>query len=156
MAERMPDVKIEGAQIIFRNFEGKEGPYNRKGDRNFAVILDNETADLMARDGWNVRTLEPREEGDEPLPYLGVTVRFDVRPPKVILLTSTSRTVLNEDSVEVLDSADIKNADLIISPYQWAVNDKSGIKAYLKTLYVELEEDDLDRKYASYGMSEGE
>lgn len=155
MAE-VGNVTIEGATIIFRNFEGKEGPYNRKGDRNFAVILDHETAEVMARDGWNIRTLEAREEGDENTPYLGVTVRFDVRPPRIVMLTSNGRTTLTEDTVEVLDFAEIKNVDLIVRPYVWNVNDKSGIKAYLQTMFITIEEDDLEKKYAAYGDTEDE
>ena len=60
-------VVMEGVRIIFRNFAGKEGQYNREGDRNFAVLLDEQTADPMGQDGWNVKMLRPRsdEEGEE-------------------------------------------------------------------------------------------
>lgn len=139
---------IENATIIFRNFSGKEGQYNREGDRNFAVIIPEPDAQNLAADGWNVRYLEPREEGDSPTPYVSVSVNFNNRPPRVVLLTSTTRTQLDENSVEVLDWSDIKVADLIARGYEWNVNGKSGIKAYLQSLFVTIEEDALERKYA--------
>jgi hypothetical protein len=147
----MPDVKtfmVEDARIIFRNFAGKEGQYNREGDRNFAVVLPADIADQMLRDGWNVRFLDAREEGDEPTAYISVAVNFSNRPPRVMLLTSTSRTQLDEKSVEVLDWADIRTADLIARGYDWTVNGKTGTKAYLQSLFVTIEEDALERKYA--------
>jgi hypothetical protein len=55
-------VLMEGVRIIFRNFAGKEGQYNREGDRNFGVILPDDVAQQMLADGWNVKYLKPREE----------------------------------------------------------------------------------------------
>src|SRR3954466_14802410 len=103
MADEVKTFMVEDAPIIFRNFSGREGQYNREGDRNFAVILTEDVAQQMLKDGWNVKYLDPREEGDEPTPYISVSVNFKNRPPRVVLLTSTSRTQLDEDSVEVLD-----------------------------------------------------
>jgi hypothetical protein len=145
-------VLMEGVKIIFRNFEGKEGQYNRAGDRNFAVLLDPQVAEAMAADGWNVKWLKPREdaeEGDEPQAYLQVTANFDKgRPPRVVMITSRGRTNLDEHTVEMLDWADIQNTDMIVRPYEWSVNGKTGVKAYLQSIYVTVEEDDLERKYA--------
>jgi len=143
-------VLMEGVRIIFRNFAGKEGQYNREGDRNFAVLLDEKIAAAMDADGWNVKMLRPRseEEGEEPQAYLPISVNFKGRPPRIVLITSRGRTNLDEDTVESLDWADIINVDLIVRPYEWVVNDKSGIKAYLQSLYVTIEEDPLEQKYA--------
>jgi hypothetical protein len=143
-------VLMEGVRIIFRNFAGKEGQYNREGDRNFSVLLDEKVAAAMHEDGWNVKWLKPRseEEGEEPQAYLPISVNFKGRPPRIVLITSRGRTNLDEDTVESLDWADIINVDLIVRPYEWVVNDKSGVKAYLQSLYVTIEEDPLEQKYA--------
>jgi hypothetical protein len=150
MPDQAKTFMVEDARIIFRNFSGKEGQYNREGDRNFAVILTPEVAKQMLEDGWNVRFLESREEGDEDTPYISVSVSFSNRPPRVVVLTSTSRTQLDVDSVEVLDWADFKNVDLIARGYDWNVNGKTGTKAYLQSLFVTIEEDALEKKYAIY------
>lgn len=150
----MPDdntVLMEGVRIIFRNFEGKEGKYNKAGSRNFAVLLDDEIAEAMSVDDWNVKWLEPREDDEEETrqAYLPVEVAFDRgRPPRVVVITSRGRTNLGEDEVESLDWAEITNVDMIVRPYRWEVNGKTGTKAYLQSMYVTIEEDALEQKYA--------
>lgn len=152
----MPDLKnfmIEDAQLIFRNFSGHESQFNKAGDKNFCVILTPDVAKKMAKDGWPVKTLKPREveEGEEVQPgdpYIQVKVSYKQRPPRVVMITSAGRTNLNNDSIEVLDWADIRTCDLIANGYDWEVGDKSGTKPYLKSLFVTIEEDELERKYA--------
>ena len=145
-------VTFEDAEIIFRNFEGKEGPFNRAGDRNFAVVLDQETADTLLADGWNVKSTNPREEGDEPTLYIQVSVRYDVMPPNVFMITSAGRVRLDEETIAMLDWANIEKVDLIIRAYNWVIGEKSGVKAYLKSMYVTIEEDELEKKYARMGQ----
>lgn len=147
MAGRLQPVVLEGRRILFRNFEGLEGRFNAKGNRNFNVVLEPEEAEAMLKDGWNIKYLQPREDGDEPLPRLEVTVKFGKIPPRIILITSKGKTQLDEDMVKILDWAEIENVDMIVRPYEWDVNGKTGVKAYLKSIYVTIREDELEKKY---------
>ena len=141
---------IKNAKIFSRNFSGKEGKYNPEGRRNFCVHIDDaRTAEEMQRDGWNIRWLEPRDDGGERLPFIQVAVSYKNIPPKVVLVSKRGQTRLDEDEVNMLDWAEIENIDLTINPSHWEVNGNSGIKAYLRSAYVTIFEDELDELYSN-------
>lgn len=142
----MNNVTIENCQIALRNFSGKEQKFNPEGSRNFAVLLTEQQAADMADLGWNVKYFKPRD--DEPIPqaFIKVAVGFDKKPPKIIMVTSRGKTFLDEDTVNNLDHVDIKMADVTLNPYEHSFNG-GGVKAYAKTLVVQIEEDYLELKW---------
>ncbi len=146
------NIAIEDARIGFRNFSGKEGKFNPAGRRNFCVFLEEDLARTLEKDGWNVRWLQPREEQEAEQGYLQVAVSYDNIPPKIILMSSKGKNILDADSVGLLDWAEIAEIDIIIRPYNWAMhegtkNEKRGVKAYIKSMYVTLSEDEFEKKY---------
>jgi hypothetical protein len=148
------NIIIEGARIGFRNFSGKEGQFNPAGKRNFCVFLQEELAKKLEADGWNVRWLQPRDDQESQQGYLQVAVSFDNIPPKIIMITSGGKTILDAESVNLLDWAEIAEIDLIIRPYNWILhegtkNEKSGVKAYVKSMYVQIVEDEFEKKWAN-------
>lgn len=141
--ERLSHLEIDDARITFRNFEGRESEFNRPGDRNFALVIDDlELAQELRDEGWNVKIKPPREEGDDPFCYLNVKVKFNGRGPNCYLIAGGAQRTLSEDTVGVLDKVRIRHCDLDIRPYDWENNRGSGRSAYLQSIRVEQ---DLDR-----------
>lgn len=143
-------LQIDGARITYRNFSGAPSQYNREGDRNFAVVIDDqEVADALIEAGWNVKIKPPRTEDDDPFMYLPVKVKFNDRGPNVYLASGSNLIKLDEESVSRLDRVNIvpNGVDLDIRPYDWEVNGKSGRTAYLQHIRVTQ---DLDRFAAQY------
>lgn len=142
---------LEGANIGFRNFSGNKGIYNKEGERSFVIFLDEPIANELKDEGWNIRFPKPNEnidpEEDTRRPYLSVKVEFGEFPPKIVLIANGQNSWLDEESVNMLDTAEIQNVDIILNPYHWNVNGRSGIKAYLNTMYATIYTDDFVEKY---------
>lgn len=151
MSNNVNVLNLEGAVIGFRNFAGAEGKYNKAGDRNFVVFLDPERAKELEADGWNIHWPKEREglapEDDDRNPYLPVQVAYNRFPPKVVMISDGNATRLSEDEVETLDYVEIESTDIVINPYHWEMNGNTGIKAYLKAIYVTVATDAFSSKY---------
>lgn len=142
-------LQIDDARIIYRNFRGEGSKFNREGDRNFAVVIPNEEmANELAKDGWNVKIMEPREEDDSPFMFLPVKVKFGDRGPHAYLRTGNAMNRLDEESIDCLDNIDIASVDLDVRPYDWEVNGKTGRTAYLQSIHVTQNIDRFAARYA--------
>lgn len=131
-------LQIDNARIVYRNFTGEGSKFNRAGDRNFAVIIENqEIVDELVEKGWNVKIKPPRDEEDSPFMFLPVKVKFNDRGPAVYLKSGNADPVkLDEETISCLDEIDIISVNLDIRPYDWEVNGKEGRTAYLQSMLV--------------------
>lgn len=151
MKEKLDKITLEDVTLIFKNFSGREGSYNREGDRSFAVVLDEYIAGELTKDGWNVKEFcqKDRDDGEPCIYHLSVKVNFSGRiKPNVQIIKTSGMLALDENTVGMLDFQSIKSADLVINPYHWEVKGNKGVSAYLHTLYATIEESPLDLKYA--------
>jgi len=154
MAEIIKFFDVDGRNMRFRNFAGKAGKFNAEGDRNFCLLLNPEVAAEMEADGFNIKYLKPRDEEEDPVPYIQIKLKYysrsgeRLRPPKIVLVTKKGKTQLDEESVNTLDWAEIEKFDIAINPREYNnIQGRSGVTAYLKTLYVTIVEDEFEDRY---------
>lgn len=143
-------MQIDNARIIFKNFGGRGDKFNREGDRNFSLLIeDPDIADAMVEKGWNVKIKEGRDEDEGPFMRLPVKVKFTEYGPKVYLNSAGNVTELDEESIECLDNIDIESVDMDIRPYDWDVNGKTGRTAYLQSMNVVQRIDRFAARYSN-------
>lgn len=143
------DLMIEDAKILFTNFAGSPTRYNSEGGkREFSVALPLNLVEDLERDGWNVKFRKNADgEFDPERPYLGVKVSYKFRSPAIWLITGGRKQLMTEDTVGTIDNITIKTADVVIHPSVYDVRGQQGISAYVKELYVVM--DDESASFAS-------
>lgn len=147
----MNDLTLRNVRIIFRNFAGAPTRFNAAGGkRTFSILLNETEAKELSSMGFNVKALKQRDPDDDPAFHLPVEVSYRVKPPRIVFISNQGRkrTVIDEDTVGLIDYTEIEKIDLTINPYQWEMENARGVKAYLKTMYVTIREDELDIEYA--------
>lgn len=149
---------FEDAAFMYRsNFEGRPTKFKDAGEREITVQIPEDQVDKMIADGWNVKRAKDQDTGDYTgQAYLPVKVDWGYRSPRIVQVTSRGGTLMEEDMVGLLDSADIQNFDVLVRGYDYDVNGTKGRKAYLKTFVAFIAEDYLELKYADLfaGMSQ--
>lgn len=146
-------LQLEDARVIYRNFSGTAGKFNREGDRNFAVVIpDEETKDMLVEAGWNVKIKPPRDDFDEPFMFLPVKIKFNSRGPAAYVRSGDRAQRLNEETISILDEIDILSADMDLRPFDWDINGKTGRTAYLEAIDVIQRVDRFGARYAEENM----
>lgn len=143
-------LQIDDARIIFKNFEGRGDKFNREGDRNFSLLIeDPNTADALIREGWNVKIKPARDEDEGDFMRLPVKVKFTEYGPNVYLISNGRKVELDEESISCLDNIDIESVDMDLRPYDWEVNGRTGRTAYLQSMAVVQRIDRFAERYAN-------
>lgn len=137
------DLMIEDAKLLFTNFAGSPTRYNKEGGkREFSVALPLNLVEDLERDGWNVKFRKNADgEFDPERPYLGVKVSYKFRAPAIWLIAGGRKQLMTEDTVGTLDNITIKTADVVIHPSAYEVRGQQGISAYVKELYVVMDDE---------------
>lgn len=143
------NINIEGANIIWKNFSGERDRFN-PGKRGFSVVIDDAAmADELKQEGWNVKERSLQEGADPSEQEWTLPVKLNMnRYTQVWLIVGNHKTLLNEDTVAQLDVVDITDCDLSIRPYEWKMSGRTGIAAYVDSMYVTIRENTFAEKYA--------
>ena len=154
-------LQIDDARIMFPNFEGRGSMYNREGDRNFSIrIEDEELANKLVDMGWNVKIKPGRDADEGPFMRLDVKVKYtqrddgSVNGPKAYLWSGNNRTELDEDSIGCLDHIERECVNLDIRPYDWEINGRTGRSAYLQSIEVHQKVDRFQARYEAMNPEE--
>ena len=143
------NINIEGATIIWKNFSGERDKFN-PGKRGFSVVIDDAVmADELRQEGWNIKE-RPLQEGADPSEQewtLPVKLNMN-RYTQVWLIVGNHKTLLDENTVAQLDVVDIIDCDISIRPYEWEMSGRTGITAYVDSMYVTIRENKFAEKYA--------
>lgn len=143
------NINIEGASIIWKNFSGERDRFN-PGKRGFSVVIDDAVmADEFRNEGWNIKE-RPLQEGADPSEQewtLPVKLNMN-RYTQVWLIVGNHKTLLDENTVAQLDVVDIIDCDISIRPYEWEMSGRTGITAYVDSMYVTIRENKFAEKYA--------
>ena len=143
------NINIEGANIIWKNFSGERDKFN-PGKRGFSVVIDDAVmADELKQEGWNVKERPLQEGADASEQEWTLPVKLNMnRYTQVWLIVGNHKTLLDEDTVAQLDVVDFVDCDLSIRPYEWEMSGRTGITAYVDSMYVTIRENKFAEKYA--------
>ena len=158
-------LQIDNARITYTNFSGVGSKFNREGDRNFALIIEDgyidkdpviksadEIRDILRADvnkygvGWNVKRKPPRDEDDDPFIFMTIKLRMTERTT-VYLKTGDNLVKLDEESVGMLDNIDILNVDLDVRPYDDTMASGPFRAAYVDSMCVTQNVDRFKARY---------
>lgn len=131
--------------IRYRNFSRSADKFNPDGPRyaNFWVVLEDNKADELREEGFNIRERENQDGDIEYRLQVFISGRDDLFP-KIIKKCNGVKTYLDRDSMRTLDRDEFIRVDISITKGNWEYAGKTGIKAWLNAGEFEIAADRFD------------
>lgn len=143
-------LEIDGAEIKYPNLEGRADQFNRNGERYVNIIVDEEYVDFLRNDlGINVKERPRNKEGTEFEYSIKAKMRFNGRTTIYLSDTMTSKHIkINEDTANVVDTANIVYADFDLNVREWELGGRSGVNLWIDKANFVQEYDRFAQKFA--------
>lgn len=149
----LKDLAPDEIKWAFSHIDGREDTFNEKGQRDIIVIVSREAADELATLGWTIKAYERQnaDEGDEPEYTFRVRISYKFEAPRIYLIKGRKKIFVdNPDMLNSVRRDNTRKISLIATPSRWTQPGRSGVSAYIKEMYIEVEESRLEAMYADY------
>jgi hypothetical protein len=139
---------LQDAQLLFPNFSGAPTEYNKAGDRNACVLIDDALAARLADIGWNIRIGKSSDPDVVPGKFISFTVKTDSKfPPRLWLVRPGRRPeLMAPEEYNILDFARFQSVSLKINQYIWQEKPQK-VSGFLEEGFFELMPDPLHDRY---------
>lgn len=147
-------MNLKNETVKFRNFKGEGGKFNKKGDRNFKIVLDDATADDLENQGFYIKHAV-RNNG-EVEHQLKINVKMDSQwPPEIKVFTKNGDRDWGADEIGNLDDAMIIGGEVWFNGYQSPNSDHKT--AWLDEMIVAIQDNvNYDKYRALFDAPAGE
>lgn len=111
----MSRITVRDCRLIFRpHFGGHADIYNTEGDRNFRILVSEEQAEILSREGFNIKwTKETEDHPSEPTLKVKISYRFS--KPLIKVHNGKKFIEYDESMLDILDGARINNCHVTVS-----------------------------------------
>lgn len=142
-------ITISDTNFIFKtNFAGdpERDAFGSNARKANIIIPTQEQADALADAGFNVKVTKPRDDEDDadfvPQYYVMARANYETDyPPKIYLVVGdTAPTLLDADSVNLIDKIYVNKVNAVLNPYYSQKNNRWSL--YIRTMYVEQNDED--------------
>lgn len=144
-------LKIDDAQIIYRDFSGNKTKFSN-GKRSFSLLIDDPSiADALEEAGYSVKRPNNAnmDDGRELPTHMKIKVKYNANGPDIYLVTNGIMTKVPEERVEDLDRIRIVAVDMDVRAYDGEYGGKPFRSAYLNSMRIYQQVDRFMAEYQS-------
>jgi len=132
---------LKNCRTVFENFSGRKTRYNKEGDRNFCVRIDDPAiAQELMNDGFYISKLNKLDEDSPDEWKLKISIGYkptqnnDVSPkdPKIKEIIGGTPVELTRHSINALDDMRIEKAIVEFNKWNYDKTDPTKFSAWLQ------------------------